>query len=398
MKGKSQQVRAIDDKIRTSAGGWARYGMTIHTAAAARARSEPKLVITKKPASSPASVYEINPLADLRWDVFINSHPHSSVFHSTRWLKALQTTYGYKPMAVTSCAPNAALTNGLVFCRVESWLTGRRFVSLPFADHCEPLVSSAAELDPLLSHMKQYVDSGHWNYVEIRPTIGRPESRTGFSPNLRYRFHTLDLHKNSQELFRSFHKDCIQRKIRRADREELRYEEGTSELLLRKFYELLVVTRRRQCLPAQPLVWFRRLIDSFGADLKIRVASKNDLPIASILTLTHKSSMVYKYGCSDARFHRFGGMAFLFWNAIQEAKEKGLEEFEMGRSDSANLGLVAFKERWGTTASELTYWTYPHRPAAALSVRQKIVLDRVIPFTPTFALSAIGKIFYRHAG
>jgi hypothetical protein len=30
----------------------------------------------------------------------------------------------------------------LVFCRVRSWLTGRRSISLPFSDHCEPLVES----------------------------------------------------------------------------------------------------------------------------------------------------------------------------------------------------------------------------------------------------------------
>ena len=35
--------------------------------------------------------------------------------------------------------PDEPLENGFLFCRVESWLTGRRLVSLPFSDHCEPL-------------------------------------------------------------------------------------------------------------------------------------------------------------------------------------------------------------------------------------------------------------------
>ena len=69
--------------------------------------------------------------------------------------------------------------------------------------------------------------------------------------------------------------------------------------------------------------------------------------MASILTISHKKTMVYKYGCSDAQFNRFGGMALLFWNTIQDAKDKGFDEFEMGRSDGSKPGLISFKEHWG---------------------------------------------------
>src|SRR4029077_17355986 len=145
----------------------------------------------------------------------------------------------------------------------------------------------------------------------------------------------------------------------------------TSETLLRKFYELLVATRRRQFLPPQPISWFRALIDEFGDNLKIRLAYKNGLPISSIVTLSHKKSMVYKYGCSDIRLHRCGGMALLFWNAIQEAKDKGIEQFEMGRSDSDNLGLISFKEHWGAVGESLSYWAYPYTPNVTPGAWQK---------------------------
>ncbi len=72
-------------------------------------------------APSSKSVYEINPLSDPRWDALIERHPRASVFHSTNWLRSLQRTYGYDPVAVTTCGPTAVLTNGLVFCRVKSW-------------------------------------------------------------------------------------------------------------------------------------------------------------------------------------------------------------------------------------------------------------------------------------
>jgi CelD/BcsL family acetyltransferase involved in cellulose biosynthesis len=345
-----------------------------------------------------ANTYEIHPLRDPRWASLVENHPGASVFHSTNWLNALQATYGYDPVVVTTCPPDAPLTNGVVFCRVQSWLTGRRFVSLPFSDHCEPLVNNAAELDNLLLNMREHVDEGKWKYLEIRPIFRRPSDRTGFSQSAEYHFHRLDLRRSTPDLLRNFHKDCVQRKIRRAEREKLQYEEGTSEDLLRKFYHLLVKTRRRQYLPPQPLGWFRGLIAAFGKDLKIRVASKDGLPVASILTLSHKKSMVYKYGCSDAAFNKLGGIVFLFWRTIQEAKDAGFEELEMGRSDVDNIGLIAFKDRWGAAGTPISYWTYPHGGARLMSVWEKSLARYVVPAVPDLALEAVGKLLYRHIG
>jgi Acetyltransferase (GNAT) domain len=347
--------------------------------------------------SSAMKAYEFDPLSDPRWEIFIERHPQASVFHSTSWLRTLQKAYGYEPLAITTCSPDSPLDNGLIFCRIKSRLTGQRFVSLPFSDHCEPLVHNSHELDDLLLHMRPYVDSGKWKYIEIRPISLQPGPQNALCFRT-YWLHGLDLGRSKQELFHRLHKDSIQRKIRRAEREKLQYEEGTSESLLAEFYKLLIVTRRRQYLPPQPLSWFRALIASFGGKLKIRVASKGNLPVASILTITHKNTLVYKYGCSDAQFHPLGGMAFLLWKAIEDAKDMGLEHFDLGRSDCDNLGLVLFKERWGALGTQLHYWTYPPRPRGTPESWKKEVLRRVVPLAPNFVLQVMGKILYGHIG
>ena len=105
--------------------------------------------------------------------------------------------------------------------------------------------------------------------------------------------------------------------------------------------------------------WFQNLSDYLGENMKIRIASKDGQPIAGMLTLLISSRWTYKYGCSDARYHNLGGMAFLFWKTIQEAKRSGLEELDMGRSDLESAGLVTFKEHWGAERMTLKYWRYP---------------------------------------
>jgi lipid II:glycine glycyltransferase (peptidoglycan interpeptide bridge formation enzyme) len=247
--------------------------------------------------------------------------------------------------------------------------------------------------------MQRDLDERKWQYIEIRPVSHRPGIRAGLGESLTYQFHRLDLRKSAQELFHGFHKDCVQRKIRRAEREGLKYEDGNSEALLQKFYRLLVATRRRQYLPPQPLAWFRGLIATFGNDLTIRVASKGDVPVASILTLSNKKCVVYKYGGSIASHNKLGGMALLFWRTIQEAKDKGLEELDMGRSGIDNLGLIAFKEHWEATATTLNYWRYPPPcPQAPRSAWQKSVARRLVQAAPDLVLEAVGTLLYRHIG
>ena len=90
-------------------------------------------------------VHTFNPLNDPRWENFVDRHPQASVFHGRGWLEALWRTYGYEPVVYSTDSPSGELTNGVVLCRVNSWLTGRRLVSLPFTDHCEPLVQDASD-------------------------------------------------------------------------------------------------------------------------------------------------------------------------------------------------------------------------------------------------------------
>jgi lipid II:glycine glycyltransferase (peptidoglycan interpeptide bridge formation enzyme) len=199
-----------------------------------------------------------------------------------------------------------------------------------------------------------------------------------------------------EEVFRGFHKSCIQRKILRADREGLECEEGSSDEILREFYRLMVLTRRRHGLPPQPFAWFRNLRDCFGAGFRIRIATKNRQPLASILTLQFKNRLVYKYGCSDARFHHLGTMPWLFWRTVQDGKELGLTELDLGRSDQADQGLIAFKDHLGACSSTLTNYRHPRR--GGIGIFNVMHLPRFYAHLPTSILKAMGSLLYRHVG
>jgi lipid II:glycine glycyltransferase (peptidoglycan interpeptide bridge formation enzyme) len=150
--------------------------------------------------------------------------------------------------------------------------------------------------------------------------------------------------------------------------------------------------------------WFRNLVDCFGDAAQIRLASKEKRPVAAILTIRHKDTLVYKYGCSDHQFHNLGGMQLLFWKSIQEAKCDGLGVFDLGRTDCDNAGLIEFKDRWGAARSVLIY----SRFTSARNSKTTYELGSsgwkagcarsVIAHLPNCMFSLVGRLLYRHVG
>jgi hypothetical protein len=323
--------------------------------------------------------YWIDPVKDSRWSEFILRHPSSSVFHTSEWLRALQQTYGFTPFVLTASPLGTKIENGIPFCRVNSILTGKRLVSLPFSDHCQPLSA-----DKLFKVLPEICREQNLKYIELRPL------ESGLAVSERYWLHMLDLRPSLDELYRKFHPDCVRRKIRRAEREKLVTEEGCSEKLLDEFYALQIITRRRHGLPPQPRQWFRNVLDALGQNAEIRVARFERRAVAAILTLRHKRTAVYKYGCSSADDNNRGGMQLLFWRHIEDAKKRGMEWMDLGRCGAGDTGLADFKERWGAERREIGYYRYPVHP------HQTARKSRFLSKLPDAVLVAAGRLLYKH--
>lgn len=314
-------------------------------------------------------------------------------------MAALEQTYGYKPFAITQTPPNEDLTSGLALCLIQSHITGNRLVSLPFADHCQPLASDNAQMHELVNYARGMQDERHLKYVELRPHLAGDDSLGGFGVWATYWFHTLSLAPELGEIFRRFHGSCIQRRIHHAERMNLKYEESRTGGALADFYRLQVLTRARHGLPPQPAKWFRNLLRNFGDGMTIHTVSANGQPVASMVTLRHGRTLTYKYGASDASLHRLGGMILLFWNVIQNAKANGIVQLDLGRSDLDSTGLTEFKDHWGATRSSISYFRFPKpSPKDSHQSRRVMLARQLFTHTPQRIAELAGALLYKHAG
>jgi hypothetical protein len=161
-----------------------------------------------------------------------------------------------------------------------------------------------------------------------------------------------------------------------------------------------MLTRRRHKLPPPPDAWFNNLAHHLGERLTIHLVWKDVRPVASILTLSYKNTIVYKYGCSDLTLSNLGGTPYLFWRVIQQAKEDSMVELDLGRSAYEDPGLITFKEHLGAASTELTYF----RGSASNSgtylsrTKERSLMREMISRLPDPMLAGLGALLYRHIG
>ena len=346
-------------------------------------------------------IYTLNPLIDQRWSALVEQHPDASVFHTRGWLEALRRTYRYEPVVCTTCPPGNELTNGIVFCKVRSWVTGNRLVSLPFSDHCQPLVDRTEDLGYLLMALSKEKQKKKWKYIEFRPVKLNPEfigNKGEFGQDKMFYHFKLDLSSDIDQIYRNIKSD-IRKKMRRTERAGYEYEKGSSDRLITQYYKLQVMTRAKQRIPPQPLMWLQNLAECLPTEMEIHLLSLEGQPIAGLVALLFQKTLMWKYSASDPKRDKAGAGKLLMWHSICDAKSRGAVELDMGRCDPNNIGLVEFKSRWGSERGELAYYRTSARQRSSKQQGWQISLaKRMMSLLPEKAYVIAGKLIYRHLG
>lgn len=330
------------------------------------------------------------------WVSFVNSHPDAIPFHSPAWSQLLAECYGYRSFVVVVKDAEGGVSAGIPVVEIRSWLTGRRWVSLPFSDYCPPLYRNKQSLESLLDHLVRLRSEQSVARIEIRWQM--PQS-TSVQTCSEYVMHTLDLSAGSEAVFEKVNK-MHRRNMCRAEREGVIVRKSMSKSAVDAFYTLQIATRRRYGLPVQPkrffdLMWERLIDKGLGFVL---LAYKDNLPAAGGVFLKYKGTLTYKYGASDDRNRKIRANHRLVWTAIQWACENGFRLVDFGRTNVSNDGLRAFKNGWATEEIQLPYSIIADRPPAHSSEAAKLLLAQVIRHSPAVVCRATGELLYRHFG
>ncbi len=308
---------------------------------------------SEKVRMSSIGIEQLDPLVDPAWDDIVTTRDEHSIFHRSAWAGVLTQAYGHRPyyLRISVGGAEAAL---VPLMEVKSCLTGRRGVSLPFADFAGPLWIDAIEAPLVYLALLDFAAERGWKHIEIRGGAIPPIGARAF---LTYDTHQLDL-RQGVESIRCRLEPSVRRAIRKAERSGIEVTVERSLRAMEEFYELHGRTRRRHGLPPQPLAFFKAIAKNLMAcDLgEIVLAKLGGVPVAGAVFLRSGGRVIYKFGASDSEHWPLRPNHLVMWNAIQHYAGSGCKELHFGRTSQHDEGLSRFKRSWGCDSVALSYY------------------------------------------
>jgi len=339
----------------------------------------------------------LNPLNIPNWDDLVLATGQASFFHSSAWARVLHESYGYKPIHFCSFE-NGKLSSLMPFMEVNSWLTGKRGVSLPFTDQVSVIAPDRTIFEKLVKGVTDYGAKAGWKYIEWRDGAFFPED---VDASASHYTHELNLMKTEKELLSGL-RDSTRRNIKKAEKVGVSVEISQSLDSVKSFYRLNCITRKRHGLPPQPLSFFDKVfghVISKGHGIVVSALNAGKV-IASGVFFHFGKSGIYKYGASDLAHQDLRANNLVMWGAIKWFRERGFETFNFGRTEPENEGLLQFKRGWNAEERLLRYFKYDLKKNSfkTKSIGVKGFYNQIFGVTPIPVLRFVGAAMYKHLG
>jgi CelD/BcsL family acetyltransferase involved in cellulose biosynthesis len=329
------------------------------------------------------------------WRRLVTSR-QSDVFHSPAWHDVLHDTYGLAPEGRLLVGDDGAPIGGIVTCHLDD-LRGERLVSLPFSDHCDPLVDDAAAWRRLVADLP----SLRFRVRTLRTPV--PGADQALERVGRARWHGVTLDDMVDGLPRGID-GSARRAIRKAEASGLSVRATTSEDDVRAFFELhLGVRRRKYRMLAQPYRFFEAIRERFlvGGDGTLLVAEAGGRLVAGVLLLAWRDRLYYKFNASDPASLALRPNDLLMASALRYGTERGASLLDLGLSDWEQEGLVRYKRKYAQEERTITFLERPcpsglppdRDLAALLPALVELFTDEEVP---SDVVERAGDLLYRY--
>jgi CelD/BcsL family acetyltransferase involved in cellulose biosynthesis len=336
----------------------------------------------------------VDPRADAAWDREAFSHPDATLFHGSAWARVLAATYGHRP-CYCRFTRGGSLLALVPMMELRSPLSGRRGVSLPFTDFCEPLLVQETGPEPLAGLLAGIARERGWKYFELR---GGPLRRQSATPAVAFYGHSVKL-GDAQKLFATLDRS-VRGKIRKAERSGIEATVTQSREAMIQFYELHTRTRKRHGLPPQPISFFLNIHEQIVANDHgfISMVRSGAKAIAAAVFFHQGGNAIYKFSASDDAYLNLAPNNLAVWRGMAHLAERGAATLHMGRTSLHNEGLRQFKLGWGTVESTIEYFKFDTAAGtwAADSDRVSGMHTAIFSRLPLSINRLMGRLLYPH--
>ncbi len=335
---------------------------------------------------------------DSRIIPFLLHNQNATIYHHPAWLKALTKTFHHKAFYILLESANNEIEGLFPFIMVNSFVTGKRIISLPFSTYCDPLFNKK-----ILPEAIDIIQASYPKFIkfDIRTLCNYTQTLEKFSTSAEYVTHILPLEETYEKTYASFSYKNIKSRIRKAEKYglDIRWADRLDDLKI--FYGLEVSLRKRLSLPPLPFAFYKNVWYELSQAklISLPLVIKDDRVIAAGFILNFKDTYYLEYTASNQKFLKFAPNHKLISEVIKKANLESACKVDFGRSSTENESLITFKEQWNAKRFPIyRYFTPKRQTTHKMQSYPKKYLMMLNSILPQKILEFEGKMIYPHLG
>ena len=278
-----------------------------------------------------------------------------SAFHRPAWLRAVETGTGQSGGGIVARS-GREIVGWLPLTLIRSPLFGRSLVSSGFAVGGGVLARDPATMEKIACEASVLAQRLGCSDVELRggPVPRGWEAITGRHAN----FAGPLAEDDDAQLLSIPRKQRAE--IRKALRNDLTVTTGRGERERAAHYAVYAASVHALGTPVFPRALFDAALDAFGEDADILTVRRDGEPLASVLSLYHRDTVMPYWGGGVRAARDSRANELMYYALMNHARRRGCARFDFGRSKTGS-GAYRFKKNWGFEPEPLTYarWTAP---------------------------------------
>jgi len=303
--------------------------------------------------STARSVPSVAPVAEgPALAAYLAQHDATTPFHDPRWCRAIEQGcgHGYHLLGATNDA--GGLVGYLPLTHVRSRLFGDALVSSAFAVGGGIIADDAATAGALADAAWAIAQRLDVDSVELRG--GTAPGDTWARDDATYAGFVADLAADDAAQLLA-----IPRKQRAEVRKSLDgsltvgrggdRDEGAAH------YAVYAESVRNLGTPVFPRCLFSAVLKLFGEEADILTIYDGRNPVASVLSLYHRGTVMPYWGGGTAAARSLRANERLYYELMLHARRRGCTRFDFGRS-KLGTGAYTYKKNWGFEPTPLTYY------------------------------------------
>jgi serine/alanine adding enzyme len=285
------------------------------------------------------------------WDLYVQSHPSSSVYHRYGWRNVIENSFSHQCFYFAAKDNTGSIVGILPLVFIQSRLFGRFLISLPFFNYGGVLCDRQEIGDALLAEAGKLQKELGVEYTELRHT----DQLAGSMPTKQRKVAMiLELAKDAETQWKFFNPK-LRNQVRKSEKSGLSASVGGKELVA-DFYTVFVRNMRDLGTPVYAQKFFKEVLRCFPDHTRIIAVHLARKPIAAGLLTWFRDTVEIPWASSIRDYNSLCPNNLLYWTALQYALSGNFKRFDFGRSTPGE-GTYKFKEQWGAKPIQLN-WQY----------------------------------------